>query len=155
MTLAAISPSETLESSTTIYNSTSLSLTHNSTPSNAGDLRVFVNPVGHSLTNKGFFVPVLASLDYVACFPSTSPVDGSVVRPADSGTWIEFRDVRTQPRMEAPFFEYPLIVKAFGELPGYMALLGDRSEANIVMLVDRVNVGDGWLRKGGSRGVEV
>ena len=146
--LPAIAPSETLENITITSNSTSLSLTNTTTPSNAGNLRVFINPIGQRLTIDEFFIPILASLDYVARFPSTSPVAGFTVHPANSDTWIEFRDYRGQPRREAPFFEYQWATRALGVLVQHVAMLEGWSEAMIVMQVNGVSVGDGWIRKG-------
>lgn len=146
--LPAIPASKTLANFTMISNSTSLSLTNTTTPSNAGDLHVFFKLIGHSITNEEFFIPILAGLAYVAHFPSTSPVVGFRLRPAGSNIWIEFRDIGTQPRSEAPFFEWQWIAKALGELPRHMALFGVWREAIIVMQVDGISVGDGWIRKG-------
>ena len=146
--LPATAPSETLENITIASNSTSLSLTNTTTPSNAGNLRVFINPIGQPLTIGEFFIPILASLDYVARFPSTSPVAGFIVHPANSDTWIEFRDFRGQPRREAPFFEYHLVTRALGVLADHMANLEGWREAMVVMQVNGVSVGDGWIRKG-------
>ncbi|KAF6220105.1 hypothetical protein HO133_003236 [Letharia lupina] len=147
--LPAMSPSKTLANFTMLSNRASLSLTNTTAPHNAGNLRVFINPVGQSLTNNEFFIPILAGLDYVARFPSTSPVYGFVVRPSLTDAWIEFRDYGARPRTEAPFFEYQWIAKALWELPGSM-VPGRWREAVIVMQVDGVNVGDGWFRKGES-----
>ncbi|CAF9904077.1 MAG: hypothetical protein ALECFALPRED_004833 [Alectoria fallacina] len=146
--LPAIPASKTLASFTMISNSTSLSLANTTTPSNAGDLHVFFKPIGHFITNEEFFIPILAGLAYVAHFPSTSPVVGFRLRPVGSNTWIEFRDIGAQPRSEAPFFEWQWIAKALGGLPGHMVLLGEWREAIIVMQVDGISVGDGWIRKG-------
>ncbi|CAD6582340.1 MAG: hypothetical protein ASARMPREDX12_005878 [Alectoria sarmentosa] len=143
-----LSASKTLANFTMISNSTSLSLTNTTTPSNAGDLHVFFKLIGHSITDEELFIPILAGLAYVAHFPSTSPVVGFRLRPAGSDTWIEFRDIGTRPRSEAPFFEWQWIAKALGELPGHMAPLGVWREAIIVMQVDGISVGDGWIRKG-------
>ena len=146
--LSAPPPSDTLENITWTSNGTSLSLANTTTPSDAGDLRVFINFFGQRLTNRDFFIPILAGLDYVARFPSTSPVDGFKLHPTDSDTWIEFRDYGSQPRTEAPFFEYQWVARAFAALAEQMAVLGGGREAIIVMQVDGVNVGDGWIRKG-------
>lgn len=145
--LPAITVTNDLANFTEIPDSTSLSLANTTTPSNTGNLRVFIKPVGHPLTNIEFFVPILANLEYVARFPSTSPVNGFILSPADVDTWMEFRDFGGQPRTQAPIFEYQWIAKALGELTGYLARLGWWSEAIIVMQVDGVNVGDGWIRK--------
>lgn len=145
--LPAIPVTNDLANFTEIPGITSLSLANTTTPSNTGNLRVFIKPVGHILTNIEFFVPILANLEYVARFPSTSPVNGFISNPADVDTWMEFRDFGGQPRTQAPIFEYQCIAKALGELTGYLARLGWWSEAIIVMQVDGVNVGDGWIRK--------
>lgn len=140
--------SKTLENLTIASNSINLSLTNISTPSNADDLRVFVSPIGQPLTVHETFMPILACLDYVARFASTSPVDAFRVHPADTDAWIEFRGYGSQPRVEPPFFEYQWVTRALGMLPERMALVGGGRESIIAILVDGVRVGDGWIRKG-------
>lgn len=141
--------SKTLADLTMMSNTTSLSLTNTTTPSHADNLRVFIHAAGQPLTNIQFFLPILAGLGYVSRFPSTSPVEGFKLRPAPatSDTWIEFRDFGPQPRTEAPFFEYRWVAMALGELTGQMVLLGEWREAVVVMQVDGISVGDGWIRK--------
>ena len=139
--------SNALENLTTTSNGVNLSLTNISTPSNDGDLRVVVSPFGQHLTIHEIFKPILACLDYVARFPSTSPVDAFRVHPADTDTWIEFLGHGSRPRQVAPFFEYQWVTRALGTLPDQISRAGDGKESYIAILVDGVHVGDGWIRK--------
>ncbi|CAF9939399.1 hypothetical protein IMSHALPRED_001326 [Imshaugia aleurites] len=146
--LPDIHPSKIPAKLTAVSNTTNLFLTNTTaTSSNAGDLHVFIRPIGQTLTNFQFFSPILAGLDFVARFPSTSPVNGFALRPVNVDTYIEFRDFGTQPRRQAPFFEYQWVVRALGELPWHLMPLMRWSEAIIVMQVDGISVGDGGLQK--------
>ena len=143
-----ILPAIPLANLTEISNSTNLSLTTNSTaPSNAGDLLVMITAIGHHLSINEFFTPIFAGLEYVARHPAADPVKAFRVRPADTDTWIEFREYGAQPRTEAPFFEYQWIATAMVPLLGQQMLLG-WFEVAFVMQVDGVRVGNGWIRKG-------
>lgn len=144
--LAATSPSKSLVDSP---NGTSISLANITSPSsNADGLRVFVAPIGQGLSVGDFFKPILGCLGYVARFPSTAPVAEFKVHRVDSDMLMEFRNYDPQPRSEAPFFEYQLIVKALRLLPATVLQLGRWTEVIIVMQVDGIKVGDGWLKKG-------
>lgn len=147
--LLAIPPFSTLQNSTMPSNGTSLAVTDTAaTPSNTGRLSFFFSPFGRRLTDQEFFLPILASLDYVARFPSTSPVDGFMLHPSDTNTWVEFRDFGTQPRTHAAHFVYECVAKALSELSVHMALVGYWSEVKIVIQVDDASVGVGWIRLG-------
>lgn len=142
-------PLITLQNSTMPSNGTSLAVTDTATtPSNAGDLRFFFSPFGRRLTGQEFFLPILAGLDYVARFSSTSPVDGFKLHPADTNTEVEFSDFATQPETHAALFEYQCVAKALWELSMHMALLGYWSEVKVVIQVDDASVGVGWIRLG-------
>ena len=144
--LAATSPSKSLADST---NGTSLSLANLTSPSsNADGLHVFVAPMGQGLSVSDFFKPILGCLGYVARFPSTAPVAGFKLVHDDTDMRMEFRDYDPQPRSEAPFFEYQLIAKALRSLPATVLQLGRWTEVIMVMQVDGIKVGDGWLKKG-------
>ena len=145
MTLEPSNPSADLPNTTTL----SLSLLNTTTtPSDNGDT-IVIHPFGSALTFDEFFLPILAGLDYVARFPFNSPVAAFTVRPANTITWIEFRTFGTWPRTQAPFFEYQLIAKALAQLARSMAVRGTFSGAKVVIEVDGIAVGEGWLRKGG------
>ena len=147
--LPIIPPLTTLQNPTMPSNGTSLAVTDTTaTPSNAGTLNFFFSPFGRRLANQEFFMPILASLEYVARFSSTSPVDGFMLHPADTDTWIEFRDFGTQPRTHAAHFQYRCVAKALWELALHMALVGYWSEVKIVIQVDGASVGVGWIRVG-------
>lgn len=145
--LAAVAPSEIPASSTVTFNGTGLSLINTTAPSNADDLRVFIKSVGHILTDREFFLPILAGLDYVAHFQSTSAVQQFKLHSLGEVTLIEFENFDSPPRREPPFFEYRGVANALRALPEQMAPLGRWSEALIVIQLDGVRVGDGWLRK--------
>lgn len=147
--LPAIPSPNGLANFTEISNSTSLSLTTNTTaPSNAGDLRVIITAIGAPLTINELFIPIFAGLEYVARHPCTSRVEAFIVRPVDTDTWIEFRECDTQPRTEARFFKYQWVAMALIQLPEQLVLLGGWCEAGFMMQVDGVCVGYGWIRKG-------
>ena len=147
--LPVIPPLMALQNSTMPSNGTSLVLTATTTtPSNAGDLEFFFSPFGRRLTDQEFFLPIFASLDYVARFPSTSPVDAFMLHPADTDSWVEFSDFATQPRIRATQFMYQCVAKALWELSLHMAILGYWSEVKIVIQVDGISVGIGWIRLG-------
>lgn len=140
---------------TQFSNSSSLSLTTNTTaPLNAGDLRIVVTALGRPITMNELFIPIFAGLEYVARHPSTFPIEPFIVRPADTDMEIEFQDYGTQPRTAAPFFEYQWVAKALGKLPEHLVMLGRWCEANFVVQVDGVRVGEGWIRKGRGLGLE-
>lgn len=146
--LHAIPPSEAPDIPTLTFNNTILSLTNTTTTFNAGSFLVTINAFGRSLTYQQFFIPIFAGLDYVARFPSSSPVDPFVVRAADTDTLIGFDRVRTRPGTEVPVFEYQWIAKALWELSRRISVAGVWSEATIGMVVDGVAIGTGWIRLG-------
>lgn len=142
-------PLEAPDIPTLISNSTVLSLTNTTTAFNADNLRIHVNAFGHSLTYRQYFLPVFAGLDYVARYPSSSPVASFTVHPADTDTIVKFDGVGTRQGTEAPIFEYQFIASALWETSRRMALAGVWSEAKIGLEVEGVVVGTGWIRLGG------
>ncbi len=146
--IPAMPSSKNLTGLTANSNSISLSIKNTTSPLNAGDLQLFIKAVGQHLTDSEFFKPILAGLEYVAQFPSTSPVDGSKLQNQDSDTWIEIRDFGPR-RSEAPFFEYQCIKTTPRNLLELIVQqLREWTEIVTVMQVDGISVGDGWLRKG-------
>ena len=143
--LAATSPSKSLADST---NGTGLSLANITSPSsNADGLRVLVIPIGQGLPVSDFFKPIFGCLAYIARFPYTDPVNPFEVSRDDSDMRMKFRDYDPQPRTQAPFFEYQWIAKALRLLPATVLQLGRWTEVIIIMEVDGIKVGDGWLKK--------
>lgn len=134
-----------------VSNTTTLSLpllNTTTTPSDNGET-ILVNHFGPTITFDEFFLPILAGLDYVARFPADSAVASFTVRPTNTDTWIEFRASGTRPRTQAPVFEYQSVIRALASMTRYMAVRGSFSGASIDVQIDGVDVGKGWLRKGG------
>ena len=134
-----------------VSNTTTLSipiLNSTTTPSDNGEA-ILINHFGPAITFDDFFLPILAGLDYVARFPSDSPVASFTVRPTNTNTWIEFRASGTRPGTQAPVFKYQSVIRALASMARYMAVRGSFSGASILVQIDGVDVGKGWLRKGG------
>ena len=144
---ATLSP-KSLADLNLITNSTSLPKTNITSPSNADHVEYFFKSTGQPLSNQEFFTPIFICLEYIAHYAFTLPVKGFTLS-RQRASWIEFRDFSGRPRTAAPFFEYQLIAKALRIMPIDLARFG-WSEMLIVIQVDGVRVGDGWLRKGAS-----
>lgn len=142
---ANLSADVTLVSNTT---TPSLLNTITTTPSDNG-CTILINPFGSTITFDELFLPILACLDYVARFPSNSPVADFTIRPTNTDAWMEFRALGSRPRTQAPVFGYRSIVHALAQLARFMGERGRFSGASVVVQVDGVSIGEGWLRKGG------
>ena len=129
-----------------ITNSTKISITNITGPSNAYDVKFLFKAMGQRLSNQEFFIPIFVCLEYIAHYASTLPVKGFKQSHLE-GSWLEFRDFDGRPRTVPPFFEYHLIAKALTIMPMRLEQSGWR-EVLIVIEVNGIHVGDGWLRKG-------
>ena len=134
---------------TLVSNTTTPSLLNTTTTPSDNRETILINPFGSTITFDELFYPILAGVDYVARFPSDSPVADFTVRPTNTDTWIEFRAFGSRSRTQPPIFVYQSIVYALAQLARFSAVRGSFSGASIVIEVDGVGVGEGWLRKGG------
>ena len=142
-------PANLLADLTLVSNTTTPSLYNiTTTPSDNREI-ILINPFGSTITFDELFLPILAGLDYVARFPSNWPVADFTVRPTNTDSWIEFRASGTRSRTQAPVFVYQSIVYALAQLARFMAVRGSFNGASIVIEVDEVRIGEGWLRVGG------
>ena len=107
-------------------------------------------PTAKTLTVFEVFLTVMAGLKNAASHAASDKVPGSYASAAmDVFANVQFYiHKRRSPRPKPPYFQYIHVVKALRLVPGYMLEKKRFSELFFSIVVDDIQVGEGYLEKG-------
>ncbi|KAL9635111.1 MAG: hypothetical protein Q9164_003666 [Protoblastenia rupestris] len=136
------------KTTTTDPSKVGLKTSNSANPSNAQELQVSVSFTEGSLPIFDVFLAAIHLIADVAEYEDIDIVEPQSHTDPQNNVAIRFANDYTPPRTTDPRFQYRYMMQALRMIPIYMLEKGKSGDAEVVLEVDGIVVGDGYIKKG-------